>query len=105
VKVIELFFEVGMLLFLVLDVVLPVNKVKVGSLDVLLELLGLFDRHFYLDVDFLLFDLLLESSYLCLQDLIFRFELIDFLDFGLVAVVFLVIVVDRKRVIRFRSII
>ena len=104
-EMIQLFFEVAVFLLLIRDVVLPVDKLKVGCFDVLLELLGLFNGHFDLDVYLLLFDLLFESGELCFQDLIFRFELIYFLDFGLIAVVLLVIVVDRKRVVGFGSII
>ena len=105
VEMIQLFFEIVVFLLLIRDVVLPVDKLKVGCFDVLLELLGLFNGHFDLDVYLLLFDLLFESGELCFQDLIFRFELIYFLDFGLIAVVLLVIVVDRKRVVGFGSII
>jgi hypothetical protein len=105
VKVIELLFEIVVFLLLVRDVVFPVDEFKVGSLDVLLELLGLFDCHFDLYVDFLLFYLLFKSSELCFQDLIFRFELVNFLDFGLIAVVLLVIVVYGKRVVGFGSIV
>ena len=60
-EVVELFFEIVVLLLLVRDVVFPVDEFEVGCLDVLLELLGLFDCHFDLYVDFLLFYLLFES--------------------------------------------
>jgi hypothetical protein len=95
-KMSQFFFELVVTLFLVIDVIFPVDQVQIGSLYAFLQLFGSLDGCFYLYVRFFLIYLFLQSRQLGLQHLILGFELIDLLGLCLTAPIFLAFVVYGK---------
>jgi hypothetical protein len=92
----EFFFELVVALFLVVDVIFPVDEVQVGGFYAFLQLFSSLYGCLYLDVRFFLIDLLLQSRQLGLQHLVLGFELVDLPGFGLAAPVLLAFVVYGK---------
>lgn len=92
----EFFFELVVALFLVVDVIFPVDELQVGGFYAFPQLLSSLYGCLYLDVRFFLIDLLLQPRQLGLQHLVLGFELVDLPRFGLAAPVLLAFVVDGE---------
>jgi hypothetical protein len=67
----ELLLQFVVSFLLVLDVGLPVDKLRVGSIDGLLEQFGAFDGGLDFDVGFLLLRLFLEFEQFGFEDFVF----------------------------------